>query len=191
MAARLTISDPRYPTAVLQRLGASAPLELAVLGNLELLALSKIAVFCSARCPGSAILGTYDHAALWRNQGRCVVSGFHSPIEKECLKLLLRGTPPIIICPARGLPRRIPAEWRKPLTDGQLLILSAFPDTATRVTSELARRRNEFVAALSDEAWFAYVTPGGKHAQLTRSLTDWRVPFSVLAVGVVETRPYQ
>jgi hypothetical protein len=57
------------------------------------------ALFCSARCPGSVILRAYDQAAQWRDTGHCVISGFHSPVEKECLRILLRGEPPFTICP--------------------------------------------------------------------------------------------
>jgi len=32
-----------------------------------------------------------------------VISGFHTPAEKECLRILLRGAQPIIICPARSI----------------------------------------------------------------------------------------
>lgn len=109
----------------------------------------------------SAILAAYDQAAVWRDSGRCVISGFHSPVEQECLRILLRGKQPIIICPARSLPKRIPQEWRQPLADGRLLILSAFPDTETRVTTALAHRRNVIVAALADEDYFVHITPGG------------------------------
>jgi len=150
-----------YPAVILERLGRSAPGMLTALGNIDLLALLKTALFCSARCPGSAILAAYDQAAIWRDSGRCIISGFHSPVERECLRILLRGKQPIIICPARALPKRIPSEWRQPLADGRLLILSAFPDTETRVTAALAHRRNEIVAALADEAYFAHITPGG------------------------------
>src|SRR5207247_11357596 len=108
------------------RLGADAPPQLTALGNLDLLALHKTALFCSARCPGKVILTTYDQAAKWRHAGRCVISGFHSPVEKECLQILLRGSQPIIICPARALPQRLPPEWKTPLAYGRLLRLSAF-----------------------------------------------------------------
>lgn len=153
------------------------------LGNLNLLTLPKTALFCSARCPGSVILAAYDQAALWRDAGRCIISGFHSPVEQECLRILLRGTQPIIICPARALPQRIPAEWKPALADGRLLILSAFADAEKRVTTELATRRNAFVAALADEACFAHITPGGQTERLTHRLTAWRVPFSRLEEG--------
>src|SRR5437867_9850607 len=99
--------DARYPARLRERLSARAPSELTALGNLDLLALPKTALLCSARCPGEAILRAYDQAAKWRAEGRCVISGFHSPMEKECLRLLLCGQQPII-CPARALPKRIP-----------------------------------------------------------------------------------
>jgi predicted Rossmann fold nucleotide-binding protein DprA/Smf involved in DNA uptake len=158
---------------MLERLGRSAPATLSALGNLDLLALPKTALFCSARCPGSAILAAYDQAAIWRDSGRCIISGFHSPVERECLRILLRGKQPIIICPARALPKRIPPEWRQPLADGRLLILSAFPDTETRVTVALAHRRNEIVAALADEAYFAHITPGGNTDLLAKRVAAW------------------
>ena len=102
-------SDARYPPQLGRRLSRTAPESLAALGNLDLLALPKTAIFCSARCPGKVILSTYDQAAKWRDTGCCVISGFHSPVEKECLQILLRGSQPVIICPARSLPRRSPA----------------------------------------------------------------------------------
>jgi predicted Rossmann fold nucleotide-binding protein DprA/Smf involved in DNA uptake len=165
---RLTSADTRYPARLRQRLGDAAPDQLSTLGNLDLLALPKTALFCSARCPGKVILTAYDQAAKWRDAGSCVISGFHSPVEKECLQILLRGSQPIIICPARSLPQSVPPDWKKHLDDGRLLILSCFNDDSSRVTSELATRRNEFVAALADEIWFAHITPGGQMEQLAK-----------------------
>jgi predicted Rossmann fold nucleotide-binding protein DprA/Smf involved in DNA uptake len=173
---KLEPGHPRYPASLRERLGADAAPRLTALGNLEILALPKIALFCSTRCPGSAILRAYDQAAQWRGEGRCIISGFHSPVEKECLRILLRGTQPIILCPARALPKRIPPDWQTALDAGRLLLLSALPETETRITTALARRRNEFVAALADEACFAHITPGGQSERLTHRLTAWRVP---------------
>jgi predicted Rossmann fold nucleotide-binding protein DprA/Smf involved in DNA uptake len=164
--------DPKYPVRLRERLGTRAPDELTTLGNLDLLTLPKTALFCSARCPGDAILRAYDQAAKWRDEGRCVISGFHSPVEKECLRILLRGPQPIIICPARALPKRLPSDWKKPLTDGRLLILSCFKPTVRRATTALAARRNELVAALADEVWFAHITPGGQIERLAKRFHD-------------------
>jgi predicted Rossmann fold nucleotide-binding protein DprA/Smf involved in DNA uptake len=162
------------------RLGADAPAELNAVGNLDLLGLCKTAFFCSARCPGSGILAAYDQAAWWRDAGRCIISGFHSPVEEECLRILLRGSQPIIICPARAMPKLFPADWQTALETGRLLILSGFDANEKRVTTELATRRNALVAALADEVCFAHISPGGQSERLTERLFAWRVPFSVM-----------
>ena len=112
----ITPGDAHWPRRLTERLGASEPLQLFVLGNLDLLALPKTTLFCSAR----------------------------------------------------ALPQRIPPDWNKPLADGRLLILSCFSESERRVTADLAARRNEFVAALADEVWFAHITPGGQMEQLAK-----------------------
>ena len=173
------LGESRYPAGLAKRMGGEAPQQLSALGNLDLLQLPKTALFCSAKCPGSAILAAHDQAASWRDSGRCVISGFHSPIEKECFLILLRGTQPIIIYPAHSLENmRVPGAWKAPLAAGRLLILSPFSSTHRRVTADLAARRNGIVAALADEAWFAYVTPGGQAEHLTKRLSEWQVPFA-------------
>lgn len=180
-SATVTAADVQYPNRLRERLGDAAPARIFTLGQVELLALPKTALFCSARCPGAAILRAYDQAARWRDSGRCVVSGFHSPVEQECLRILLRGTSPVIISPARGLPKRLPPEWQEPLEKGRMLILSIFPATLARVTAQLAARRNEVVAALADEVWFAHITPGGQMAKLAQRAGTW--PGSVVVTS--------
>jgi len=152
----LNVTDARYPA----RLVTGSMPQLFAFGNLNLLALPKTALFCSARCPGQAILAAYDQAARWRDAGRCIISGFHSPVEKECLRILLRGSQKM----------RLAADWKKSLADGRLLILSCFSRNEHRVTSTLAACRNEFVAALADEVWFAHVAPGGQMQRLAQKI---------------------
>ena len=176
----ISLNNPRYPARLAQRLGVDAPALLSVLGNLDFLALPKTALFCSAKCPGSVIPPTYDQAAQWRDAGRCVISGFHSPVERECLQILLRGDAPVILCPARGMLERFPAQWDIASSGGQMLILSCFPEHERRVTTELAARRNEFVAALADEVFIAHATAGGQLEALTRRLGAWGVPIICL-----------
>ncbi|MBI3992506.1 MAG: hypothetical protein HY342_04475 [Candidatus Lambdaproteobacteria bacterium] len=57
-----------------------------------------LSLFSSIRAPGDAILITYDLARALRDSGVAVVGGFHSPMEQECLRLLLRGTQPVVVC---------------------------------------------------------------------------------------------
>ena len=109
-ACTLIAADARYPARLRERLGDDAPAQLTTLGNLDILQTKPVALFCSVKCPGNLILQTYDLAQRWRDQGVTVISGFHSPMERECLNILLRSPHAVIICPARNLPRRLEPE---------------------------------------------------------------------------------
>jgi predicted Rossmann fold nucleotide-binding protein DprA/Smf involved in DNA uptake len=163
-------SHPAFPSR-LRAPGRVQPEALAAIGNLDLLKENLLALFCSARCPGDVILPAYDSAARWRDTGQCVISGFHSPVEKECLRILLRGSQPIIICPARSLERmRIPPDWQPHLTKGRLLLLSPFSIKQRRVTRDLARSRNEFVATLADQIHIVHSAPGSTLRRLSGTI---------------------
>jgi predicted Rossmann fold nucleotide-binding protein DprA/Smf involved in DNA uptake len=137
----------------------------------------KTGLFCSLRCPGNAILGAYDTARKLRDEGVTVISGFHSPVEKECLPILLRGKQPIIICLARSLEKiRIPAAWRGGLDTGRLLLLSPFEKRPSRATVESSHQRNELVAAMSDEILIIHAEPGGNIEQISKLVDRWSFP---------------
>jgi predicted Rossmann fold nucleotide-binding protein DprA/Smf involved in DNA uptake len=173
----LSSTDAAYPVSLRERLGDHAPKTLTALGNLELLLQPKTALFCSVRCPGDAILGAYDSARKLRDGGVTVISGFHSPVEKECLRILLRGKQPVIVCLARSLVKiRIPAEWRQALDSGRLLVLSPFGSRPRRPDTHSARRRNELVAALADEVLIIYAQPGGALERISELVGHWNVP---------------
>lgn len=111
----------------------------------------------------------YDLVRALRDAGVTVIGGFQSPIEKDCLELLLRGTQPVIICPARSIQgMRLPVEWKKAVAGGRLLLLSPFEGHFRRPTAALAEKRNEFVASIADNVLFAYAHPGGKLEALAR-----------------------
>ena len=71
---------------------------------------------------------------------------------------------------------RIQREWRKPLDDGRLLVLSPFEQKYRRATAALAQQRNEFVAALADRVFVAYAAPGSKTETLCRQIISWGKP---------------
>jgi hypothetical protein len=106
-----------------------------------------------------------------------IISGFHSPVEKEVLTNLLRGDQPIVICPARSIHNmRIPKEWNLALESGQLLILSPFNVSQGRVTAKTAIQRNHFVAVLVQKVFVAYAEPGGKTEQFCKQVLAWGTP---------------
>lgn len=179
-------------------LEGSVPDKLRTLGNAEALAQPKLALFCSIKCPGSIILKTFDLMKELRDAGVTVISGFHSPMEQECLDILLRGNQPIIICPARSIETmRTRREFRKPLDDGKLLFLSPFPQKQNRVSAKRAEFRNRLVAALADRVLVPYAEPGRKTEQLCREIAESGKPLytfetkhneSLLSLGA---RPFE
>jgi len=180
----LTISqdDPRYPAPLRTRLNGRAPASLAALGNPDLLRRRTLALFCSVRCPGDLILQAHDLAQNLLRPDLTVVSGFHTPVERECLTVLLRGTQPVIICPARSIERmRIRKKYQGPLQEGHLLFLSPFPEKKRRIASDTSLARNRFVAALADAVLVVHAEPGGKTEGLCQEVLTWRKPLYALA----------
>jgi predicted Rossmann fold nucleotide-binding protein DprA/Smf involved in DNA uptake len=128
--------------------------------------------FCSVKCPGDIILKTYDLARALRNAGIIVISGFHSPIEKDVFDLLLRGSQPIVICPARSIENmRIPNSWKEAIDNGRLLVLSPFKKKHKRVTASLSEQRNRIVALLARDAFLPYAAPGSRSENLCKDIT--------------------
>ena len=138
-----------------------------VRGNADLLANRLIGFFCSESAPGDAILSTYDLALALRDADLTFIGGFQSPMEKEFLTFILRGTASVIICPARSIARmRLPTTWRTPLETGRLLLLSPFPDKLRRPTHQTATQRNALVADMATCLLVPHATPGGKVERL-------------------------
>ena len=174
-----------YPSIVFQYLGSHAPkgarcnvpLHISAIGNPDILQHKKLAIFCSAKCPSNLILQTYDLVQKLREEGITIISGFHSPIEQECLRLLVRGDQPIILCLARSIERlRIRREYRKPLAEGRLLILSPFAEKQPRPTVAMSLYRNHFVAALADRIFVPYAAPNSKTEKFCQEILAWQKP---------------
>ncbi len=168
--------DQCYPGRLIHRLGAEAPKTISIIGPPASLSAQMTAFLCSKETPGATILKAFDQAATWRDAGRCVISGFHSPLERQCLDILLRGKQPVVMALARGLGTlRLPAAQRQALDEGRLTVISPFAASEKRATLDLARQRNRFVAALADEVAFAFVSPGGSLSRLADEVTGWDV----------------
>jgi predicted Rossmann fold nucleotide-binding protein DprA/Smf involved in DNA uptake len=166
--------DQKYPASLKLFLHDKAPSVITAIGNIDILQTKTIALLCSMKCPGNIILKTYDRMKEIRDAGITVISGFHSPMERECLNILLKGKQPIVICPAKALDgSRISAELCKPLADGRLLMLSPFDEKHNRISADRAEYRNRFIAALPDEILIPYAAPGSKTELLLRDIMPW------------------
>ena len=170
----IDLADRDYPVVLQGRLGKDAPAGLYALGETAILRRRLLGLICSIQCPGSIVLKTFDTIRALRDEGAAVVGGFLSPMEKDCLDILLRGKQPIILCPARGLKGlRLGEKARQAVDEGRLLVLSAFTDDVRHTTAAQAVRRNNLVAALADALLVPYAAPSGKtwttvHAALAR-----------------------
>jgi len=151
--------------------GLVSPPFVDIIGSDRLLASRKIGLLCSIQCPGDIILKTLDLMQELRNTEVCVASGFHSPLEQECLKVLLSGSCGLIVCPARSLiGMRIPAGYRPLLEAGRLALISQFGEHHKRKTRESAEERNRLVAAVSDVVVVPHAVPGGRTESLCQEI---------------------
>lgn len=149
----------------------------------------RVAFHCSTRCPGTVIVHGLDVAIALKEAPVCIVSGFQSPLEKESLKFLLKGSVRLIVCPARStVGMRIPAAWKKPMAESRLTIRSFIDEQVAtssgrsskpkpkaaprRPTTDLAEQRNRFVSAISDAVLILHASPGGKLERLADELLE-------------------
>lgn len=174
---RIMRDSAGYPVALRECLGDRAPGAIWAQGSPGLLQEKPVALLCSVKCPGNLILKTYDLARSLRDAGVTVIGGFHSPMERECLDLLLRGKQPVIVCVARRLTSsRLLTKFTIPLKEGRLLFLSRFGPKVRRATVETAVARNEVVAALADRVFVPYASGASKTEALCRKVLEWGKP---------------
>ena len=122
------------------------------LGNKVLLKKRKVGFLASRKISTLSVLPTLDWAMQMSKQEEiAIVSGFHSRMEKDVLKILLQGKCGIIIVLARGMYRKIPLEYTEALLQQRILFISFEKDSLTRVSEISAHRRNEYVKSLADE----------------------------------------
>lgn len=147
---------------------------LQVLGNPAHLRLPLLALFCSRTCPSSLILPAYDLARGLRDAGTAVISPFHTPIERDALHFLLKGSQPVVVCLGRSLAEaRLPAAWRPALADGRLLVISACAEDVRRTTAESSYQATLLAGALAQRIFIVYASPGGRLVAACNELKAW------------------
>ena len=176
------IPGTQLPCAVTAQLLSTLPPEVGFIGDLNLLARTTTAFFSSSQCSGAAVLRAFERMTQLRDAGEVVIGGFHSPMEQDCLSILLRGRQPIVVVFARALANlHLPPELVPAYTDDRLLLLSPFEPQHRRVTAALAAKRNRFIAAVASNVLVASAAPGSKTAALVIELGACDKPVTVLA----------
>ena len=144
------------PAALAKGVGPELAARIVGAGETALLAEPLLGLIASRECPGHVLLETLDRVPEWVKAGRVIISGFHSPLEQQVLRSLLRRKGRVVKVLARGFGDkggnyRPTAEEREPLANGCLLVISAFTPIVTRTTRETALARNRLVLALAAE----------------------------------------
>lgn len=118
--------------------------------------LTKIAFFCSRNLSPESILKCYDWATGDQIKKNCIISGFHSEIEKDVLHFLLKRKIQIVWVLARKEYKKAPKGFEEAIKSGLLRIIST--SNAPRQSTETARIRNEYILSIADEVVFASLT---------------------------------
>lgn len=159
----LAPGHPCYPP----RLGQGGP-TIAACGDVHLLQLDKIGIFASVKASGTRILDAISWARQFPRDAGVVIGGFHSPIEQECLNILIMGGVPVGWFLARSIEGyRALGKWRDPIVAGRMLVLSA-TGSPKRVTCSASRPRNELVAQVADSLLILHAEPASSTADLAR-----------------------
>jgi len=149
------------PTTLQGRLGVDAPAQFMGVGNTALLAQPLLGLIASRQCPGHVLLQTLEQTAQWTRAKQVVLSGFHSPLEQQVLRSMLRRQGRAIKLLAHALDDyRVPVGEQAALAQGRLLILSNCPPSVTRTTRATALARNRLVLALADTHCVPYLSLG-------------------------------
>ena len=192
---RITQKDRSYPTGLEQYLKTETPETIWARGNIDLLPGQNTtldgnlwALFCSSKCPGEIILKAHDLAQEFRKVGIPTIGGYHSPVEQECLRVLLRGSQPILLCPARGIEKiQLKPAWKDAFAEERLLIPSIFESRHRRSTAALANQRNAFVAALADKICIAHAAADSKILEFAQRVLAWGKPVFTFETSANDT----
>ena len=112
----------------------------------------KVGFLASRKISTLSILPTLDWALkISKQKDIAIVSGFHSKMERDVLKILLQGECGIIVVLARGMYRKLPKQYELAMLQNRLLIISHEKESGTRVSEATAHKRNDYVREIADE----------------------------------------
>ena len=121
-------------------------------GNKDLLDRELVAFFASRKAsPYDAQLALQWAESICQTD-KVVISGFHSPLEKEILNYLLDHKHPVIFALGRALYKKVPPRLQSAFDEGRLLFISF--RGYSRHSWNSALQRNWGAAGLADEIYF-------------------------------------
>lgn len=123
----------------------------------------------------SVLIPAYDLAVALRDAGVATLGGFHTPLERECLEILLRGRQTVTICPARefGEGHRLYSGplWeavKRGMDEGRVRIQPPPGIRGPRITRENAEIRNAYLLEIADRVLILAAAEGSRTDALAR-----------------------
>lgn len=147
-------------------------------GNRELLDRPMVAFFASRTAPEGALALATRWAERVAQTEQVVISGFHAPIERAVLDVLLKHRHPVIVALGRSLYRKCPPLFQTPLAEGRLLFISF--RASPRTSFSTAQQRNWAAADLADELVFAPFAPSSQLSTLHYTYDHSKKPCRIL-----------
>lgn len=155
------------PATCFQRIGPELAARIVGAGETALLDEPLLGLIASRECPGQVLLETIDRVPEWVKAGRVIVSGFHSPLEQQVLRSVLRRKGRVVKVLARGMTEYHPQpDEHESLAAGRMLVITACPPEVRRTTRETALARNGLVIALAAEIVVPHVADASPLAGL-------------------------
>ena len=131
-------------------------------GNNALLDRNLVAFFASRTAPPEALALAEQWAKQMATTDKIVISGFHSPIERAVLDILLANGCSVVVALGRSLYRKIPAHLHRAFEENRVLFVSF--RNQSRPSFFNSQTRNWLAADLANEIVFA---PYNNESQLS------------------------
>ena len=147
-------------------------------GNKELLDRYLVAFFASRTAPPEAL----DLAKRWAHEiaqtDKIVISGFHSPIERAVLDILLSDGCSVVVALGRSLYRKIPTHLQGAYDENRVLFVSF--RNHQRPSFSNSQTRNWLTADLASEIIFAPFAPASQLSTLHFTFNGGATPCHIL-----------
>ena len=148
-------------------------------GNSSLLDYPLVAFFSSRRASSDALRCAQRWANDISKDKRVVISGFHSPIERAVLDILLKNRCPVIVALGRSLYRKIPAHLKEAYDNNRVLFVSF--RSYSRHSLNNAQLRNWAIAQLANEIVLAPFDDSSQLSSLYHTFANGSTPCSILS----------
>ncbi len=147
-------------------------------GNKDLLDRELVAFFASRKATPHDTQLALQWAESICQTNKVVISGFHSPLEKEILNYLLERKHPVIFALGRALYKKVPPHLQSAFDEGNLLFISF--RGYTRHSWDSAQQRNWLTADLASEVVFAPFDNSSQLSSLYYSIAHSSKPCRML-----------